>query len=634
MHTSNQDDCEAHDDPDHDAYWAENNVEDPGRPTNTPDNPPRPIGIPPALPTLAAGNPKAKPTIPRQFPAPEKRLTPRKDFSSVYIDAQSQVTQLEREKFEYMKASDKAARAAAAVVDMRQAKSSLVEKLVASAEASPVLPVRSVALKDVAQRLPAPPLPPPACPPRIRQSWDQMPSQNQQLFVDAVALAMDRGFHQLFVDIHADTLITNEAHNNVLFFFWHRKFILGYENMLRSLGRRFACVTLPFYDYIQNNLDYLLGKCTSLESCSPFLAGLGGSTNGSFSSTLLGGFAFPHFKCVGSAPVSHACEAPGTPRCMHCMPRGPWTRTHFNSTALSYSSIKRVLFQPDDDIYSVTMRVERSPHDTMHFLLAGAVANFYITTTDPVFYGHHATIDILHAIYHHCRVHPLKLTKEQAYNHPINFEPCVVNGTTVDATSTIRLRLPIDGVPTSVDEYAVTRPWFQHVPLTYGEIVDTTNLGVHSYRYNLTGLLGTLYSHCDHAGMNHTANMELQANSEDYEDDDQHVVMDVTDVDSLTFLAWRYDVLVQARAQGLDDADADDEMDKMVVMVYEHCLPGTHSEYPEDFKAMWKIQGGEPSKAMLDGVLSGATPIRIQGWAGLNQRYFGCSGEVEALVVS
>ncbi|RHZ25557.1 hypothetical protein DYB31_015522, partial [Aphanomyces astaci] len=348
-------------------------------------------------------------------------------------------------------------------------------------EASPVLPVRSVALKDVAQRLPAPPLPPPACPPRIRQSWDQMPSQNQQLFVDAVALAMDRGFHQLFVDIHADTLITNEAHNNVLFFFWHRKFILGYENMLRSLGRRFACVTLPFYDYIQNNLDYLLGKCTSLESCSPFLAGLGGSTNGSFSSTLLGGFAFPHFKCVGSAPVSHACEAPGTPRCMHCMPRGPWTRTHFNSTALSYSSIKRVLFQPDDDIYSVTMRVERSPHDTMHFLLAGAVANFYITTTDPVFYGHHATIDILHAIYHHCRVHPLKLTKEQAYNHPINFEPCVVNGTTVDATSTIRLRLPIDGVPTSVDEYAVTRPWFQHVPLTYGDIVDTTNLGVHSY---------------------------------------------------------------------------------------------------------------------------------------------------------
>ncbi|RHZ17055.1 hypothetical protein DYB37_005236 [Aphanomyces astaci] len=98
----------------------------------TPDNPPRPIGIPAALPSLAAGNPKAKLTIPRQFPAPEKRLTPRKDFSSVYMDAQSQVTQLEREKFEYMKESDKAARVAAAVVDMRQAKSSLIEKLVAS----------------------------------------------------------------------------------------------------------------------------------------------------------------------------------------------------------------------------------------------------------------------------------------------------------------------------------------------------------------------------------------------------------------------------------------------------------------------------------------------------------------------
>ncbi|RHY66738.1 hypothetical protein DYB28_006929 [Aphanomyces astaci] len=98
----------------------------------TPDNPPRPIGIPAALPSLAADNPKAKPTIPRQFPAPEKRLTPPKDFLTVYMDAQSQVTRLEREKFEYMKESDKAARAAAAVVDMRQAKSPLIEKLVAS----------------------------------------------------------------------------------------------------------------------------------------------------------------------------------------------------------------------------------------------------------------------------------------------------------------------------------------------------------------------------------------------------------------------------------------------------------------------------------------------------------------------
>ncbi|RHY07656.1 hypothetical protein DYB30_002620 [Aphanomyces astaci] len=482
------------------------------------------------------------------------------------------------------------------------------------------------------QRLPVPPPPSPLCPPRIRRSWEATSTKDQHLFVQAVALAMDRGFHQLFVDIHAETL--GEAHDSCVFLLWHRKFILGYENMLRSLGRRFACVTLPYFDYIQHNLNYLHGKCTSLESCSPFLTGLGGSTSGHLSSQPLAGFAFSHFKCVDAFPASHACAVPGSD-CMRCIPRGAWTRTYFNSTALSFTSIKRVLFDADDGMTALSLRIERSPHDVFHFTLSAALANFVVAALDPVFYGHHATIDILAVIHHRCRVRPLKLTKEQAKLHPGNFQGCVINDTmVVKATSPVGLRLPVDGVPTSVDEYAVTRPWFQHVPLTYGDIVDTTNLGVHSYRYNLTGLLGTFYSHCDHAGMNHTANMELQANSEDYEDDDQHVVMDVADVDSLTFLAWRYDVLVQARAQGLDDADADDEMDKMVVMVYEHCLPGTHSEYPEDFKAMWKIQGGEPSKAMLDGVLSGATPIRIQGWAGLNQRYFGCSGEVEALVVS
>ncbi|RLO04986.1 hypothetical protein DYB28_007765 [Aphanomyces astaci] len=68
---------------------GQNDVEDPGRPTKHPEQLPRTIGIPAALPSLAAGNPKAKPTIPRQFPAPEKRLTPRKDFSSVYMDTQS-----------------------------------------------------------------------------------------------------------------------------------------------------------------------------------------------------------------------------------------------------------------------------------------------------------------------------------------------------------------------------------------------------------------------------------------------------------------------------------------------------------------------------------------------------------------
>ncbi|RHY98883.1 hypothetical protein DYB35_006528, partial [Aphanomyces astaci] len=250
------------------------------------------------------------------------------------------------------------------------------------------------------QRLPVPPPPSPLCPPRIRRSWEATSTKDQHLFVQAVALAMDRGFHQLFVDIHAETL--GEAHDSCVFLLWHRKFILGYENMLRSLGRRFACVTLPYFDYIQHNLNYLHGKCTSLESCSPFLTGLGGSTSGHLSSQPLAGFAFSHFKCVDAFPASHACAVPGSD-CMRCIPRGAWTRTYFNSTALSFTSIKRVLFDADDGMTALSLRIERSPHDVFHFTLSAALANFVVAALDPVFYGHHATIDILAVIHHRCQ---------------------------------------------------------------------------------------------------------------------------------------------------------------------------------------------------------------------------------------
>ncbi|RLO09947.1 hypothetical protein DYB28_012894 [Aphanomyces astaci] len=104
-------------------------ADDPGRAPTDDDDP----GHAQAQPSKR----RSKPVLPRKFPTAEKRLTPRKDFSAIYMDVQSQATQLEREKFEYMKANDKDARATAAALNIRQAKASLVEKLVASGVVDP-----------------------------------------------------------------------------------------------------------------------------------------------------------------------------------------------------------------------------------------------------------------------------------------------------------------------------------------------------------------------------------------------------------------------------------------------------------------------------------------------------------------
>ncbi|ETW08191.1 hypothetical protein H310_00844 [Aphanomyces invadans] len=115
------------DDPDNDEYWADNDAHDPGRlaaqttspmadinvhgPVGSNDAPGKGPGTTSdhALPAkkdivarIQRNAHSAASSLPsRHFPATEKRLTPRKYFSSIYMDVQSQVCSLECEKFEY-----------------------------------------------------------------------------------------------------------------------------------------------------------------------------------------------------------------------------------------------------------------------------------------------------------------------------------------------------------------------------------------------------------------------------------------------------------------------------------------------------------------------------------------------------
>ncbi|ETV87889.1 hypothetical protein H257_01304 [Aphanomyces astaci] len=113
------------DDPVADEYWTENDTADPGRQANAP--------LDHEVEARHSGNGKGKSkVVPRKFPTPEKRLPPRKDFSSMYMVAQNETTQLKREKFEYMKENNKSIQAAAAVMDLQRAKALFVEKIVTS----------------------------------------------------------------------------------------------------------------------------------------------------------------------------------------------------------------------------------------------------------------------------------------------------------------------------------------------------------------------------------------------------------------------------------------------------------------------------------------------------------------------
>ncbi|KAF0707543.1 hypothetical protein As57867_006575, partial [Aphanomyces stellatus] len=120
----------------------------------------------------------------------------------------------------------------------------------------------------------------PSCP-RVRKSWDRYTPDEKTVYLNAVAKAMDVGLYQKFIDIHGEYMSNMEAHGTCVFILWHRKFLVGFENMLRSMDPvANKCLTLPYFNYVQQNLDYINGKCTNMESCAAQMRDFGGSTAG------------------------------------------------------------------------------------------------------------------------------------------------------------------------------------------------------------------------------------------------------------------------------------------------------------------------------------------------------------------
>ncbi|OQR96262.1 hypothetical protein ACHHYP_16576 [Achlya hypogyna] len=447
------------------------------------------------------------------------------------------------------------------------------------------------------------------CPPRVRKPWDELTAVEQALYVRAIALSMDRGFYDQFVQLHADQMTNMAAHNTCIFLFWHRLFLLGFENMLRALAPEFACLALPYYDYVQHNLDYVSSRCTTIASCSPVLGGLGGSNMRSPTArpARIHGHDFAGSRCISSQPVAHYCDV-SAQSCMRCVPRGDWNTTYF-SPDLNFNRVKQSIFT-GTSMAQVSAAIEASPHDSVHATLGGAMANLFVAPADPIFYSHHATVDVLQTIHHKCLADAIGAEAAVA-SDPRIFTGCVIDGAPVAASTAVRhLRPP-----------PPLAPFFAGLPATYGGLVDGTRVGNSSYSYELHGLLGALYEQCAAAGTGN-ATRRLTGSS-----GCRHLIRPVASADAAAFLAWRRAIYAAAAAQSLPAVAVEAEVEKMMVLLYEHCLPGSVTDYPRAFKSMWGINRVAPSKALLDAITSGSNPIQIRNWAAINQQYYGCSGQ-------
>lgn len=264
--------------------------------------------------------------------------------------------------------------------------------------------------------------------PRIRKSWDALRAEGgTDLYIEAVQLAVRLGYQQDFADTHvAQGFAEDEAHRQGSFMFWHRRFLLAYENMLRSLGPRYECVTVPYWNYFhESNLLLESGPWTGLldvsNICRELPAGTARRSNWR---------SFRSFPGIGLASTVWALDV-----------------NHFGT---------------------LSRNIEGTVHNAIHNWL-GATMSSYSAPLDPIFFSHHATIDLLHSIYYECKAGSgqndvFKRTSSIAY-HPWGGAPSSNSGFRMGRAS---FRLS---------------QFFQELPNQYYEFVDHADIGEFSYSY-------------------------------------------------------------------------------------------------------------------------------------------------------
>lgn len=200
------------------------------------------------------------------------------------------------------------------------------------------------------------------CDVRYRQSWRTLSGEDKALFREAVAVSMDRGHFALFTDAHISPLSLREAHGVCTFGMWHRVFLLGFENMLRSLDERFACITVPYWDHVSNYASQISGFCSGIDDCDATRYELGGQSSiRQRIQTTVFGVRVSGDVCATGFPYHQSCGRSNHQPCSSCVPRNV-RNTPIPSTASFAAIYTQVLGQPDID--DMLENIETGLHST------------------------------------------------------------------------------------------------------------------------------------------------------------------------------------------------------------------------------------------------------------------------------
>ncbi|TYZ65340.1 hypothetical protein PybrP1_012664 [[Pythium] brassicae (nom. inval.)] len=472
--------------------------------------------------------------------------------------------------------------------------------------------------------------------------------EEKQVYLRAIEMAMDDGYYFKFIEIHTEQMTTAEAHRTCMFVYWHRIFLLGFENMLRSYGGVFSCITVPYWNYVDHNALFLSGACGSMEDCAPILREIGGSRRGVPRTVEINGSPIDG-NCVNVPPANHFCESSDLRgnACAGCIPRGEWSDTAFPPTT-SVSSLMRQLFA-SPTIAQVSTNLEQGVHNTMHNSLGGAMM-YLEAPADPIFFSHHSTIDLIHTIYYKCVVgntEPMPL--EAKLMDPRQFVQCPRRTPLGRGSPDRNVLLPQSNVQirsggvaeVALSVFVPSNPlyrFFAPLPRNYLSLSDVRDIGEFSYNYEIVGLLADMYTTCGgltsflpplaEPGFGRSLREEQSAPS-------THELLEAVVVPSKTHDTWYSEALAAAvNASSLSEsADANAvptalaEVEKMTCVFYDECR-GKVRNFSPTFRQNFHLAGSSPCSKVLEDLQSGKDRIAVPEWRSIFLRHFQCDASV------
>uniref|UniRef100_H3GFA7 Tyrosinase copper-binding domain-containing protein n=1 Tax=Phytophthora ramorum TaxID=164328 RepID=H3GFA7_PHYRM len=470
--------------------------------------------------------------------------------------------------------------------------------------------------------------------PRVRRSWEMYNASEKALYLEAVGIAMDKGYHMKFIQVHTETQSEYNAHRNCMFIYWHRMMLLGYENMLRSLDPKFRCLTLPYWDHVSSQARLSAGNCTTLQNCSPFVADSGGTLTGVTKSLNIYGTTIGTSSstlCINQGPLSHFCGN-NTP-CASCITRTKGSGSPYPGSA-SFSSVYQQVFTYSS-YDSFRGNVENGVHNIIHSTLGG-VMGYLQSPADPIFYLHHGLVDLLQVIYLKCQLgaENVLLTADAKGSDPRWFSTCArrAGGYYTSADNITMRGYAYDGktiVNVWQDPKNILYPFFKDLPYRYADYVDAKDLGNYSYTYAISGGLANMYKNCKASNTISSTDLNLTTTlvaDEIMEPPRGHlcpVIEPGTSYDEKV-KRWNIALYESARIVGYEEAAAREQVEMAMCQYQVDCLGGV-VDYTQLFKTNFGVDGHPRCYTIMQYLDSGDRVIGIPKWKDITNRFLPCS---------